>query len=73
MILPMTPQLASQTAQQLYMMLYGVEVNEDVFIQAVAPEIYSAAKMENKAVQEITERYESWGAFQQIAQRYETK
>lgn len=53
MINPMTPHMAVTIAKQMYVMLYGLDVTEDMFIQMVATEIYGAAKMENKAAQEI--------------------
>lgn len=48
----MTAEMAVGVARQIYMLLHGFEVSEELFVRAVAPEIYSAARMENLATQQ---------------------
>ena len=73
----MTPLMAIKTARQMYMMMYGLEVDEQMFVDMVAPEIYGAAKMENKAAREIVKNWcDGWncnklGPVQELASRYE--
>lgn len=73
-IKPMTQELAIQTAHQLYMLLYDIkEVDEDIFTKAVAPEIYAAARMENKAAQEIVKEwcdFDCYDELKELRERY---
>lgn len=57
MIRPMTPQMAVTTARQMYQMMYGLDIDERMFVEMVAPEIYGAAKMENKAGQQFIDYF----------------
>lgn len=72
-IKPMTAEMAVTIAQQMYKMLYGLDVDEKLFLTMVAPEIFGAAKMENKATLEIITKGRHAGyddVVEAIASRY---
>lgn len=57
-IRPMTAEIAVQTAKNIFLLLKDVTTDneaewEEVFIQALAPEILGPARMENLAAQQI--------------------
>jgi hypothetical protein len=75
----MTAEMAVQTAKNIFLLLKDVTTNneaewEQVFIQALAPEILGPARMENLAAQQIVKDwcdYDCSDELRELRERYD--